>query len=99
MQSPFMNVRLLLLLILYSIFLTFKYCQLSMSTISEALKERWDKEQILLNHEMQWTVRFFKNKSEKWKAAASLTNISSGAKAYALRQEFRWKQMSLNSDD
>jgi hypothetical protein len=47
---------------------------------------------------MQWTVRFFKNKSEMWKAASISPDISSGAKAYALRQEDRWKRMSLLSD-
>ena len=59
---------------------------------------RWEEEHILLNYEMQWTVRFFLNKSEKWKAATRLTDISNGAKAYALRQESRWKGMSIKSD-
>ena len=47
---------------------------------------------------MQWTVRFFKKKSEKWKEASRYPDISSGAKAYALRQEFRWKGMAIKSD-
>ena len=65
---------------------------------ARALKDRWKEEVILLNYEMQWTVRFFKNKSEKWKVAADTLGISSGAKAYALRQEFRWKGMAMKSD-
>ena len=47
---------------------------------------------------MQWTVRFFKKKSEKWKVAAYSPNISSGAKAYALCQEYWWKAMLIKSD-
>jgi len=65
---------------------------------ARALKNRWHEEHILLNYEMQWTVRFFKNKAEKWKVAAHYPEISNGAKAYALRQEFRWKGMSIKSD-
>ena len=47
---------------------------------------------------MQWMVRFFKKKSEKWKVAAYSPNISSGAKAYALHREYWWKAMSIKSD-
>lgn len=47
---------------------------------------------------MQWTVRFFKNKAEKWRDGALTPDISTGAKAYALRQEARWKRMMVNSD-
>lgn len=65
---------------------------------ARALKKRWDEERILLNYEMQWTVRFFENKSGKWKIGANTQGISSGAKAYALRQQARWKGMALNSD-
>jgi hypothetical protein len=65
---------------------------------ARALKNRWEEEHILLNYEMQWTVRFFKNKAEKWKVASHYPDITRGAKAYALRQEFRWKQMAINSD-
>jgi hypothetical protein len=63
-----------------------------------ALKKRWQEEHMLLIYEMQWTVRFFKNKAEKWRDGALTPDISIGAKAYALRQEARWKQMSLKSD-
>jgi len=63
-----------------------------------ALKNRWDEEQIILNYEMQWTVRFFINKAVKWKAGADTQDISRGAKAYALRQESRWREMAVNSD-
>ena len=60
---------------------------------------RWEEEHILLNYEMQWTVRFFENKSKQWKIATASQDISSGAKAYALRQEARWKGMALRSDE
>jgi hypothetical protein len=63
-----------------------------------ALKLRWEEEKILLNYEMQWTVRFFKNMAEKWKLGAESQGISNGAKAYALRHESRWGEMAVNSD-
>jgi hypothetical protein len=47
---------------------------------------------------MQWTVRFFLKKSEKWREGADTYNISSGAKAYALRQHSRWTGMAVTSD-
>ena len=59
---------------------------------------RWEEEHILLNYEMQWTIQFFKKKSEKWKVASDYPDIWSGAKAYALHQESRWKGMSTKSD-
>ena len=59
---------------------------------------RWEEEHILLNYKMQWTIRFFKKRSEKWNIASDYPDISSGAKAYALHQESRWKGMSIKSD-
>lgn len=47
---------------------------------------------------MQWTVRFFDKESHKWKIGAETEGISSGGKAYALRQEARWKGMAVYSD-
>lgn len=47
---------------------------------------------------MQWTVRHFVSLAEKWKAGAASHVISNGAKAYALRQESRWRKMAANSD-
>lgn len=63
-----------------------------------ALKNRWEEEYLLLNYEMQWTVRFFKKKAEQWKVGADTLNISSGARAYALRQESHWNVMAITSD-
>ena len=65
---------------------------------ARALRNRWKEEHILLNYEMQWTVRYFKKMSEKWKLGADAPDIPSGAKAYALRQESRWNRMAVNSD-
>jgi hypothetical protein len=65
---------------------------------ARALRNRWKEEHILLNYEMQWTVRFFQKKSELWKLGADTPDIPSGAKAYALRQESQWHAMAVNSD-
>lgn len=65
---------------------------------ARALRNRWNEEHVLLSYEMQWTVRFFLNKSKKWKVGADTSGISRGAKAYALRQESRWKRMAVESD-
>lgn len=48
---------------------------------------------------MQWTVRYFLNEAEKWMIGGNSQNITVGAKAYALRQEARWRMMALNSDN
>lgn len=63
-----------------------------------ALKKRWEEEFLLLTYEMQWTVRFFKKMAEKWEIGAETFEISSGAKAYALRQGSRWREMAITSD-
>lgn len=65
---------------------------------ARALRNRWNEEYILLNYEMEWTVRFFQKKSEYWKSGADTEDISSGAKAYARRREAQWKEMAVNSD-
>lgn len=80
-------------------FLTLKYLVKRVHFLrARALKMRWEEEHTILNYEMQWTVRFFKKKSEKWQVGSCSPGISSGAKAYAIRQEFRWKGMAINSD-
>jgi hypothetical protein len=63
------------------------------------LKNRWEEEHVLLKYEMQWTVRSFLNEAEKWKIGGNGQNSTDGAKAYALRQEARWRMMALNSDN
>ncbi|KAF9541839.1 hypothetical protein CPC08DRAFT_650444, partial [Agrocybe pediades] len=51
-----------------------------------AIYQRWREEEMLLTHEMQWTVRFFFNRSLDWGKSAQLPMISHGARAYAARQ-------------
>jgi hypothetical protein len=36
--------------------------------------------------------------ARKWKIGADTFGISNGAKAYALRQESRWREMAINSE-
>ena len=64
-----------------------------------ALKSRWEEEHVLLKYEMQWTVLYFLNEAEKWKIGGNSESIAVDAKAYALRQEARWRMMALNSDN
>jgi hypothetical protein len=47
---------------------------------------------------MQWTVRYFLNKSRSWGEGAKTPDASPGAKVYARRQEIWWKKMSAISD-
>ena len=65
---------------------------------ARALKKRWEEEHILVNYEMQWTVRFFLKKGENWRLGAYTEDISSGARAYAFRQVSRWEGMAVHSD-
>lgn len=89
--------KFFILFTLFSLLIFFKVKRVHFLR-ARAQKHRWDEEYILLNYEMQWTVRYFKNKSEKWNVAANYLDITSGAKSYALRQEFRWKRMAVKSD-
>ncbi len=92
-----MNVGLLHLSSL--LFYSFKQVKRVHFLRVRALKKRWEEEYIILNYEMQWTVRYFLNEAEKWRVGADTNDISVGAKAYALRQEGRWRKRAFNSDN
>ncbi|KAF9548796.1 hypothetical protein CPC08DRAFT_597900, partial [Agrocybe pediades] len=51
---------------------------------------RWREEELLLDNEMQWTVRFFENKSIEWGSVKDAANVSPGGQAYAARQETQY---------
>jgi len=52
---------------------------------------------------MQWTVRYFSHKSERWAELLDTPTESdnqqgAGAVAYAKRKQSIWKQLSIKSD-
>jgi len=61
---------------------------------ARAPKGRWHEEVILVTYEMQWTVRYFLHKSNKWEEGAHRPNVSPGAKAYALWQGKMWRTLA-----
>jgi hypothetical protein len=66
---------------------------------ARAQKDRWHEEVILVTYEMQWTVRYFLQRSKTWEAGAESVNVSAGAKAYALRQGSLWKNLADVADN
>ena len=65
---------------------------------ARAQKQRWHEEVILVTYEMQWTVRYFLNKSDMWKKGADCHTISPGGKAYARRQSTFWAGLTDVAD-
>lgn len=53
---------------------------------ARAQRYRWEEESILVQYEMQWTVRYFINEARKWNKYQLLSEVSPGARAYAARQ-------------
>lgn len=47
---------------------------------------------------MQWTVRFFLYKCKEWQEGVNDPEVSDGARAYAVRQRRRWKQLADGAD-
>jgi hypothetical protein len=63
---------------------------------------RWQEEVTLTTYEMQWTVRYFIYKSQKWSMIVDddikQLESSAGALAYARRKESKWLLLSWKSD-
>ncbi|KAH9484634.1 hypothetical protein JR316_0004116 [Psilocybe cubensis] len=68
---------------------------------------RWREEAIMLDYEMQWTVRYFSKKEEWWKnsAVVALADdpagdniVNAGRAAYADRQSSIWGEMARRAD-
>ncbi|KAF9542359.1 hypothetical protein CPC08DRAFT_650249, partial [Agrocybe pediades] len=51
-----------------------------------AIFQRWREEELLLNNEMQWTVRHFLWQARKWEMVREMPSIFPGPAAYAARQ-------------
>ena len=65
---------------------------------SQALKDQWHEELILVTHEMQWTVHYFLHKATHWKIAAHSQSMSSGAKSCAHQQQVSWMKLAHNAN-
>lgn len=56
----------------------------------------------MTTYEMQWTVRYFIYRQEKWAEAqvveAEPRFVSAGALAYAKRKQSTWQQLAVKSD-
>lgn len=69
---------------------------------ARAQYQRWREECILVGYEMQWTVRYFLNKSSLWKPSAlpdaDPEFATPGAAAYANRQATMWHRLALIAD-
>ena len=73
---------------------------------------RWAEEVTLTSYEMQWTVRYFTQKSKSWaeiqntlsgKVSSTDINLTevrdyTGQLAYAKRKNATWFQLALKSD-
>ena len=51
---------------------------------------RWQEETVLVNYEMEWTVRYFLKEADTWKSWSLNIQQSLGAIAYAARQSAVW---------
>jgi hypothetical protein len=65
---------------------------------ARALNQRWHEEKILVEYEMQWTVRYFLHKCKEWEKGRDEADVSAGARAYAARQVRRWRQSAEAAD-
>ena len=65
---------------------------------AQAQKNRWHEEVVLVTYEMQWTVRYFIDRRNKWKEGAECPTISPGAAAYASRQSNVWNDLADLAD-
>jgi hypothetical protein len=65
---------------------------------------RWQEEVTLTSYEMQWTVRFFSHKSQKWAdvMATSLADEAgpkiAGPIAYGNRKKAMWLERAFTAD-
>ncbi|KIM39386.1 hypothetical protein M413DRAFT_74977, partial [Hebeloma cylindrosporum] len=67
---------------------------------ARAQEMRWQEEVILVEHEMEWTVRYFLHKMDYWRAPPPPDREppSSGAAAYAARKCAMWHDLALYAD-
>jgi hypothetical protein len=65
---------------------------------ARALNKRWHEEEILVQYEMQWTVRYFLYKCKEWEEGQKNADAMPGGRVYAIRQTRRWRQHAEAAD-
>ncbi|KAG1847220.1 hypothetical protein F4604DRAFT_1594685 [Suillus subluteus] len=60
---------------------------------AKARYDRWSKELKLVQHEMFWTISWFRTQEERWRVRAD-ESIKNGNRAYAERQASMWAEFS-----
>lgn len=63
-----------------------------------AQKQRWHEEVLLVTYEMQWTVRYFVQKGNKWNRDVERSDVAPGARAYGRRQGGWWIKLAYVAD-
>src|SRR5271156_5297859 len=63
---------------------------------ARAKKLRWEEEVELVSEEMHWTINFFENKANQWKATAA-SSARSGPRCYAERQISMWAGLAIQA--
>ncbi|KAG1735760.1 hypothetical protein EDB19DRAFT_1579071, partial [Suillus lakei] len=63
---------------------------------AKALKDQWEEEHLLVQHEMNRTCNFFMHKAEEWIWLGALTKDKVGHLAYVVRQ---WKMYQCLCQD
>ncbi|KAG2029394.1 hypothetical protein BDR03DRAFT_827632, partial [Suillus americanus] len=67
----------------------------------KALRDHWNEEVMLVKHEMQWSINFFKHRAKQWlghmrdATSAGLT----GHTCYAARQSHIYDQLVAHAED
>jgi len=61
---------------------------------AKARVDRWLEEEVLVKHEMGWTILWFKKQAELWRERSKRegSNLPPGHKSYATKQEKLWNE-------
>jgi hypothetical protein len=66
---------------------------------ASARAQRWEEEVSQLEHEMTWTVAFFRHKKEEWKTLAlKADDVKSGLACYAFKQANTWERFEKQAE-
>ena len=59
---------------------------------------RWAEELLLVEHEMEWTTRYFIHRARLWKDRFDDQETELGPKAYAAQQKAQWQRLAGEAD-
>ncbi|KAG1829559.1 hypothetical protein DFJ58DRAFT_671826 [Suillus subalutaceus] len=65
----------------------------------KALRDRWEEELILVEHEMGWTLEFFLFKASMWltRLTSNGDALPEGHKCYAIRQAHMYQELAKHA--